>query len=91
VSMSFERPVNAEAMAKIKEAFGAHAASDGKTLLFNNMTGFNSRQMTEIANAAGQPATVELHADGDIKVMADGTRYRVTKQGWQRLPAGEVA
>jgi hypothetical protein len=85
MAMQFDKPVNDEAMAKIVEAFGQPVATDRKTFLFDNMGAIKQRLMTEIANAAKQPATVEVVGEGEIKVMSDGTRYRVTPTGWKKI------
>ena len=85
MSMSFDNPVNADAMKKIREAFGEAAASDEKTFLFDKMPAIDSRVMKEIANTAKQPATIGLHGEGEIVTMSDGTKYRATPQGWQKV------
>lgn len=85
MSMNFDRPVNEAALAKIKEIFGQPTASDGKTLLFDEMGEIDSRDMKKIANLAKQPAVIEVHGDGDIKELGDGTRYKVTPRGWRKL------
>lgn len=85
MSMTFEQPINAATRAMIEEAFGKPAAADDKTLLFDRMATIRSVDMSAIANAARQPVTVELHSEGEIKTMADGTRYRATKRGWVKV------
>jgi len=85
MSMNFNEPVNDAALARIKELFGEPVASDRKTLLFDHMTEIHSRDMKEIANLAKQPAAIEIHGDGDIKTMGDGTRYQVTPKGWRKI------
>jgi hypothetical protein len=59
-------------------------AMDEKTALVNRNE-FQQKLMKEIANTAEQPATLELNGEGDIKTMSDGTRYRVTPDGWRKL------
>lgn len=86
MSMNFQDPVNPEALAKIMDAFGDKVVThDRKTFLLNDAGAIHQKLMKEIANAAKQPATVELNGEGDIKVMSDGTRYRVTPTGWQKI------
>ena len=87
MSMQFDNPVNDAALAKIKELFGEPVASDRKTLLFDRMRDIRQHEMKEVANLAKQPATVEIHGQGTIKTMSDGTRYEVTPQGWRKLDA----
>jgi hypothetical protein len=91
MSMNFQDPVNNEAFAKIFEEFGDKiVANDRKTFLLEKVEALNQAQMKAIANAAKQPATVEMHGEGDVKVMSDGTMYRVTPQGWQKIEASEI-
>jgi hypothetical protein len=86
MSMSFHHPVNNEALAKIMEEFGDKVVThDRKTFLLANVDTINQKLMKEIANTAKQPATVELCNEGEIKTMSDGTRYRVTARGWQKI------
>lgn len=86
MSMSFQDPVNPEALAKIMEEFGDKVVThDRKTFLLDKVDVLNQQVMKGIANAAKQPATVEMCAEGEIKTMSDGTRYRVTPTGWQKI------
>lgn len=86
MSINFNRELNDDGLAKMREVFGEAVASDGKQFLFDKMQEIKQADMKAIANAANQPATVELHGDGEIKTMADGTRYQVTPTGWKKLP-----
>lgn len=89
MSMNFERPVDDdETIEKIKKVFGEPAAHDRKTFLSDRMTEIKQATMNEIANSAKQVTTVEVNGEGDIKTMADGTRYQVTPQGWRKLGSG---
>jgi len=45
------------------------------------------KKMGDLARAAKQPVTVELNEEGEIKEMSDGTKYRVTSQGWKKIDA----
>lgn len=85
MSMNFTQPVNDEAFTKIKELFGEPAASDRKTLLFDEMNEIRQKDMKEVANLAKQPVTIEIHGEGEIKTLSDGTRYQVTPRGWRKL------
>lgn len=86
MAMNFQDPVNNEAFAKIFEEFGDKVvANDRKTFLLNDVGAIHQKLMKEIANTAKQPATVEVCGEGEIKTMSDGTRYRVTPQGWQKI------
>ena len=86
MSINFENEVNQEAIEKMRKAFGDPVAADGKQFLFDRMQEIKQKDMKAIVNAAKQPASVELHGQGAIKTMADGTRYEVTPSGWRRLP-----
>jgi len=85
MSMNFQNPVSEELAAKITEEFGQPVATDRKTFLFDQMKQIDQRLMKQIANEAKQPVSVEVNGEGDIKTMSDGTQYRVTPQGWQKL------
>lgn len=85
MSMNFDQPVNDEALAKIKELFGEPIASDRKTILFDHLIRLRQQDMKIVATLAQQPARIELHGEGEIKTMSDGTRYQVTSQGWRKL------
>ena len=86
MSINFENEVNQEAIEKMRKAFGDPVAADGKQFLFDRMQEIKQSDMKAIVNAAKQPAAVELHGEGEIKTMADGTRYEVTPTGWRKLP-----
>lgn len=88
MSMQFEKPVDNETIEKIKKVFGEPAAHDRKTFLFDRMSEIRQSEMKEIADSAKQVTTVEVNGAGDIKTMADGTRYQVTDKGWVRLGSG---
>lgn len=86
MSINFQNPMNAESFALMKKLFGEPAAKDDLTLLYDKLPTINSKDMSAVARAAKQPVTVEAHGPGDIKTMADGTRYQVTPTGWVKLP-----
>lgn len=65
------------------QILGQAKAEDGKSFLYDDLV--DPAIAKELANAAGQPVTVELHAEGAIKTMADGTQYQVTKRGWRKV------
>jgi hypothetical protein len=84
MSVQFEQAANDETLKLIKEAFGEPIAQDRKSFLFNSLPPIDSRTMRKIAIAAKQPATVEMHDEGDIRTVGD-VRYLVTPQGWRKL------
>jgi len=87
MSMNFKEPVDKEFqdwMAKRLEDMGAEVVDmDDRTTLINNLS-VERRQMTEIANRAGQPLTVELNDKDEIKEVG-GVKYRVTPKGWKKV------
>jgi len=86
MSMNFNDPMNPETAALIKEMYGEKiAAMDGKTVLLKQLNEIKQSDMKEITNTANQPLSVEINGLGEIKTMSDGTKYRVTARGWQRV------
>jgi hypothetical protein len=84
MSLNFDQPVDNEVIEKIKQILPV-VAHDRKTFLLGKFEAFESREMKKLANAAKQPARVELHGLGEIKTLEDGTRYEVTARGWRKL------
>lgn len=82
MSMNFDRPIDEETKAFMKKFLGEPVAQDDKTALYNEMKVANRRDMTELANKAGQVATMELNEIGDTKTMSDGAEYILRKTGW---------
>jgi len=85
MSIDFNEPMSNAALARMREMFpGGFIAADEKTALIEPAE-LTSEQMKELANLAGQPATLNLHGQGEIKTMADGTQYKVTPKGWVKM------
>ena len=92
MSINFEHPMNSVALEKLRElitdgSIPNPVAQDEFRALFNDKLELQQRKMTQLANAAKQPVTVELNEEGDIKEMSDGTKYRVTPKGWIKIGA----
>ena len=85
MSITFDGKPNKEALAAMKAFFGQPVAADEKTFLFDNLPPLEGRQLSKIANKAGQTVTVGLHGEGEIKTLSDGTQYKVTPQGWRKI------
>lgn len=85
MSINFNEPVNEATTSMIEELFGVPKVEDRKTFLFDRLDTIWGDKMKRLTNQAQQPVTVEAHGLGDIKTMADGTRYRVTENGWEKL------
>lgn len=85
MSINFNEPVNDKALSMIKELLGEPAAADKTQFLFDKLDMVAQREMSKLAKAAGQPVTVEIRGQGDIKTMSDGTQYEVTPRGWVRV------
>lgn len=80
--------MNPETFSLIQEKFSEKIeAMDEKTVLLKQFNEIKQSDMKEIANTANQPVSVELHGNGEIKTMSDGTEYEVTPQGWQKIQA----
>lgn len=83
MSLNFQEPVDNDVIARIKELVPVKA-HDNRTFLIDTDT-IVAAKMKAIANAAKQPAEIELHGVGEIKELADGSRYEVTANGWRKL------
>ena len=83
MSLNFQEPVDSDVIARIKELLTVKA-NDDKTFLIDDQT-IEAAKMKVIANAAKQPAAIELHGVGEIKELADGSRYRATTRGWIKI------
>ena len=84
-SVNFPNPLNSEQISFMLEMLGRPDAHDGQTFLFSSQSISNANRL---ANVVQQPVAVELHAEGEIKTMADGTQYRVTRSGWRKVSNG---
>ena len=92
MSMNFQDPINDEARELIKDTFLEKiAVQDERTVLLENVGEIHQKQMKAIANAANQPAVLERHGIGDIKVMANGTKYEATVKGWRKVIEEPIA
>lgn len=90
MGISFKDEVGADVVALMRELYGEPAASDGKTFLYDKGLERVSRTaMNAIANRAKQPASLEMYGADDVVTMSDGTQYRVTPNGWQKVVKGE--
>lgn len=85
MSIQFEQPMNEATRKMMEEMFKESiTAMDERTALISAME-FNAADLKKLANAAGQPAELHLHEEGEIKTMSDGTQYRVDPKGWRRI------
>ena len=85
MNITFDDPPNKDARAAMKAFFGQPIVYDEKTFLFDSLPPLEGKQLTKIANKAGQTMTVGLHGEGEIKTLSDGTQYKVTSQGWRKI------
>lgn len=85
MSINFNEPVGPETENMLKKLFGDPVASDAKTFLYDKQLVLEQKRMTELANKAKQPVSVELNSEGEIKTLSDGTQYRVTPKGWRKV------
>ena len=89
--LRFEHPIDDTTLDLIKEEFGDPKFHDRRQMLFDDMPVINGSKMRDIVKAAKQTAVIEINSEGDIATMADGTRYRVTARGWQKIAgSGDV-
>lgn len=85
MSISFPQPPSPESIEMMERIFGKPVAKSDREFLYDKIQTLEQKQMSELARAAKQPVTVELHDVGEIKTMSDGTKYRVTPTGWVRV------
>lgn len=84
MSINFDDPMNNESREMLHQLFGEPAAEDERNFLVDISTPIRQSEMKAVANAAGQPATVIMHGEGEEKTMSDGTVYIVTPKGWRK-------
>jgi len=87
MSIQFDGPIDAEARAELIKLIGRNVlVDDGQNFLLSNENETILQfQMAQVANAAKQPVKVMLHDEGDVIEMRDGTKYRVTPNGWRKI------
>jgi len=86
MSMQFEQPMDEETEKRVKQMFAGNiAVIDEQNVLLEKLTEIQQKEMSKLAKTAKQPVTVNIHDQGDIVKMSDGTEYQVTKQGWQKV------
>jgi hypothetical protein len=84
MSMQFDNPINKESQSFIAKMLQKDiVAMDEKTVLLRS-TELLQENMRTVANQTKQPTTVEMHDIGDVKILSDGNRYKVTAEGWER-------
>lgn len=81
MSLNYEKPLNDEAKEMVEKLFGKPVAMDDQAALVNIKNGIDSKAMSNIANAAQQPVSLELNDIGDTKVVK-GIPYKMTEEGW---------
>ena len=82
-SMNFENPVNAQAREMMHKMFGEPAVEGATSMLYDKVNELTAKIGGDIARAAGQPMTMEIHKIGDIKKMSSGSEYIFTETGWR--------
>ena len=85
MSINFQQPPSAESIAMMERMFGKPEVKSDREFLYSKLNKIEQAQMSELARTAKQPVTVELHNDGEIKTMSDGTKYRVSASGWVKV------
>lgn len=89
MSIQFENPMDEETQRRLREWFGPQIAAMDERLVLLNRLELESTKMQDLANRTKGPVVVELHDEGEIKTLGDGTRYRVTAAGWKRMDREE--
>lgn len=69
----------------MREIFGSEVAFDGYTALYNGALEVDSKKLGDLAKETKQYVGVSIHGDGELITMRDGSKYRVTQRGWQKL------
>ena len=87
MSINFNDDMGPKAKAMIEKLFDVQAIDNTKALLGKTDTIFLRSQMSDIARAAKQPATLEIHKIGDRKEVG-GVVYELQVMGWKKLPIG---
>ena len=83
MSINFNDPMNEDARSMIDEVFKDEIqAKDDKTVLLKKIE-LNQRLMSELANKAKQPVSVEINKIGETKTVG-GVDYVVSEQGWRK-------
>lgn len=85
MSINFKDDMNSEVLERMAEMFGEKLAIVDKRTALINEHAILGEQISELARIAKQPAALELHGEGEIKTMSDGTQYLVTPQGWKKI------
>lgn len=86
MSATFQNPVDDEMMKHMAEFFGQPVATDRKIFLYDELPDpLVGGKVAELAKKDEQPLTVEINDPGEIKTLSDGTKYRVTQKGWQKI------
>jgi len=62
-------------------------STDEKATLLSELNEMNELELNKTVHACMRQAMFEYNAADGVKTMSDGTKYKVTKQGWQKLDA----
>jgi len=87
MSINFDNETTAQQCSLIRQLFGEDniVAQDRKTTLIRYMRQLRQSEMKMLANETKQPVRVEIHSEGEVKTMSDGTQYRVSKSSWEKI------
>lgn len=84
MSMSFQNELTEDKQSFVRDILKEQVvAIDERTALLKGE--LLQSKMKQVANELNEPVSVELNEVGEIKTMSDGSRYKVTKQGWLKL------
>jgi hypothetical protein len=84
-SMTFDAPIEGDALALALELLGHPAAHDRQTFLFDSIARVTQIALTCISTRVGHAPALALYHVADIVALGDGELYRATQYGWQRV------
>jgi hypothetical protein len=83
MSMNFRNELTGKQCNTLKDMFDV-SASDKRTFLLND-TAFNSKSCGDLATLMNQVAELELNNIGDTKKLSDGSKYKLSENGWRKI------
>ena len=86
MGMHFEEPMDEATALEIRKTFEQKiAVMDAKNVLLEKIGDFEQQQMEDIKYRAVKPVETKLYDENDIVEMTDGTKYKVTPEGWRKV------
>lgn len=85
MSINFKEDLSDSQQAMIQKLFGREVEAMDKRIVLLNTREVLRSDMSEVARETNQVVELELNEEGDIKTLSDGSKYRVTKEGWKKI------